>query len=240
MLLDVIRSLGRRWYVLVAGILATAALAFGAFQLTPPVYNTRGLVLLLPPENAVPPGGNPFLALSDLDLPARLIVAYFQSAPAQAAVEDRAPDAEYTVAIEESTRGPVIAVDVTDSSPEGALETLRFLMDDIPIQLQRMQSEVDVPATATVSSIPFTADTEAEQDDSATIRIVLAAAAVGLVATGALAFTLDGFMLRRRARRHTVVEEQVASILDTSTQPTTVVEGDHLAPVSARVRRSVP
>jgi hypothetical protein len=226
--------------VLVAGILATAALAFGAYQLTPPVYDTRGLVLLMPPENAVPPGGNPFLALSDLDLPARLIVAYFQSAPAQAAVEKRAPDAEFTVAIEESTRGPVIAVDVTDSSPDGALETLDYLMGDIPVQLERMQNEVDVPATATVGSIPFTADVKAEQDDSATIRIVLAAAAVGLVATGALAFTLDGLILRRRARKQTVLEEHVSSILDTSTSPTTIVDGDHHAPVSARLRRPVP
>ncbi|HKP06157.1 MAG TPA: hypothetical protein VJU58_02790 [Microbacterium sp.] len=235
MLLDVIRALGRRWYVLVAGLLATAALAFGAYQLTPPVYSARGLVLLLPPQSSVPAGGNPFLVLSDLDLPARLIVAYFQSAPAQTAVEDRSPEAEYTVSIEESTRGPVIAVDVTDASPASTLATLQYLMDDIPVQLARMQGDVAVPAEATVGSTPFTLDTEAEPDYSSTIRIVLAAAAVGVVATGVLAFTLDGLILRRRVRSRSLTDDHVASLVEVSAQ--TSPQGDHLTPVPARVRR---
>ena len=114
--LDVIAALGRRWYVTVAGLFATAALLLGASTLEPPVYTARGLVLLVPSQQMVGKGGNPFLALGGLDLPARVVVAYYESDVAKARFTSGTADSEYVVAIEESTRGPVISVDVTDSS----------------------------------------------------------------------------------------------------------------------------
>ena len=98
------------------GILLTGVLGYSASAFVAPSYTARGLVLMLPSKNAVGPGGNPFLGLGGLDLPARVVVAYYTSAPAQEAIAEVTPGASVTVSMEESTRGPVIAIDVSADS----------------------------------------------------------------------------------------------------------------------------
>jgi len=237
---EIFHALARRWYVLVAGALLTLGMAYGAVQATPPEHTARALVLLLPSESSVGPGGNPFLALSGLEQPAGILVAYFSSASARQVITDQAPNAEYEVAIDDSTRGPVIAVSVTDSSPEETLSTLNYIVDQVPIELARLQQQVDAPLAATIGSMPLTVDGEAERDLSGTIRLAIAAVVVGLVLTGVVAFALDGLILRRRLRRSSrsepgaAVETTEEPLLHSATQePLT-----HSAtPVPARARR---
>jgi hypothetical protein len=202
--LDLIAALGRQWMVSVAGLLATAALVWGASAVEPPVYTARALVLLVPSEQAVGKGGNPFLALGGLDLPARVVVAYYESDSAKARFTSGSPDAEYVVAIEESTRGPVIAVDVTDETPQHALETLGQLTSSIPVELRRLQKEVGAPENTIVSTLVIAKDEQAEADTSGTVRMLIAAAGVGLVGTVVGAVATDG-MRRSRSRRRTPV-----------------------------------
>ncbi|GAA1978801.1 hypothetical protein [Microbacterium pumilum] len=201
MVLDVLKALARRWYVLVAGVLLTAGIAYGAYVASPPEYNARGLVLLLPSEAAVGVGGNPFLTLSGLEQPAGIVVAYFGSTTAQAEVAEQSPTAEYVVGIDDSTRGPVIAIDVTDHSAAAALSTLNFIAERIPAELERLQQDVDAPAQAVITSMPLTIDEKAKSDISGTLRLVIAALAAGVVATGFVAFALDGVLLRRSQSR---------------------------------------
>lgn len=197
--LDVIATLGRQWIVTVAGLIATAALVWGATTVEQPVYTARALVLLVPSEQAVGKGGNPFLALGGLDLPARVVVAYYESDVAKARFTSGSPDAEYVVAIEESTRGPVIAVDVTDATPQRTLETLDLLTSSIPVELERLQAEVDAPQNAIVSTLVLAKDERAAIDTSGTVRMIIAAAGVGLVVTVVGAVAIDGLQ-RSRAR----------------------------------------
>ena len=119
-------------------------------------------------------GGNPFLALSGLELPARLLVAYLDSATAQAQVAEVAPTATYDVSIEESTRGPVIAVDVTDDTADGALATLIYIANEVSIQLDRLQEQVAAPTDSEVTSMPLTIDSTAERDTSSAVRLSVA------------------------------------------------------------------
>lgn len=235
MVRDVIRALGRRWYVLLVGLLLTAGLAYGAYSTTPPEYTARGLVLVLPSEDSIKAGGNPFLNLSGLEQPASIVVAYFASSTAKEEIANRAPHAEFEVALDSSTRGPVIAVDVTDKSSEETLSTLTYLMDQIPVQLQRLQQEVDAPAGAMVTSMQLVVDDSAEADRAGTIRTVIAAIVVGLAATGVAASMLDGLLLSRRARR--VDLAGVAS--PPSDSPRTVVEKQSSDARSRRTRMGV-
>ncbi|MGB3375154.1 MAG: hypothetical protein WBA87_08455 [Microbacterium sp.] len=201
LVVDVFRALGRRWYVTVVGVLLTAGLTVGAFAVTPPEYNARALIMLLPSQSAVGEGGNPFLTLGGLEQPAGILVAYFSSAPARAQVEAQSPTAEYTVAIDDSTRGPVIAIDVTDTTQKSALDILSFIADSIPSELERLQDEVDAPAKAVITSMPLTVDNKAEMSSANMIRMMIAALVVGLVTTLIVAFAVDGLILRRRLRR---------------------------------------
>ena len=201
MILDVLRALRRRWYVLIVGLLLTGGLAYGAYKTTPPEYTARGLVMLLPAKASIGAGGNPFLSLSGLEQPASIVVAYFASTAERDEIADRAPNAEFEVVIDSSTRGPVIAVTVTDNSPAKTLSTLNYITDQIPVQLQRLQQEVSAPPETMVTSAPLVIDESAEANRAGTIRMVIAATMLGLVATCVAAFTLDGMLLSRRARR---------------------------------------
>ena len=201
MLTEVFQALGRRWYAVLVGMLATVALAYTAYAVTPTQYAARGIVLLLPSADATAEAGNPFLALSGLEQPAGVVVAYFASSSAQREVEALSPSAEYLIAIDDSTRGPAISVNVTDSTAASAIAMLDYLIDRVPEELARIQAELDVPSSAAVGSMALTADTVAEQDRSAMVRMVIAATGLGVLLTGAAAFTLDGMLLRRRQRR---------------------------------------
>jgi len=198
---DVVKALARRWYVVLVGLLLTAGLAVSAYSVTPPEYNARALVLLLPGPNAVAEGGNPFLALSGLEQPASIVVAYFASESAHTEVERLSRTAEYEVLLDDSTRGPVISVDVTDRTAEATLSTLDHLLTRIPEELARLQGEVDAPESSVITSMELAVDSEATRETSSTVRNVIAAVVVGVVVTGFAAFALDGLLLRRRMRR---------------------------------------
>ncbi len=201
MILDVFRAMGRRWYIVIAGLLATVGLAYGAYGASPPEYSARGLVLLLPSEASVGKGGNPFLNLAGLEQPAGIVVAYFSSTTWRDEIAKRAPDAQFLVAIDDSTRGPVVVVDVTDKSATETLATLKYITDQIPIELARLQQEVGAPQTATITSMPLVVDTRAEANTSGATRLMIAAAGLGVVLTGIVSFAADGMLSRRQGSR---------------------------------------
>ncbi|WP_454851939.1 hypothetical protein [Promicromonospora soli] len=209
--LNVIRALGRRWYVTLAGLLVTGALAWTVTDMVPPVYTARALVLLVPSEQAVGKGGNPFLALGGLDLPARVVVAYYESDVARTRFASQSSDGEYVVAIEESTRGPVIAVDVTDATPQQTLATLDRITESIPVELQRLQEEVDAPPKSVVTTLLLAKDEKAQTDSGGTVRLLIAATAAGLVGTGVVAVALDGMLRSRRARAAAVLRARASA-----------------------------
>ncbi|HWI31336.1 MAG TPA: hypothetical protein VNT50_07580 [Microbacterium sp.] len=201
----VMSALGRRWYIVLVGLLMTAALGYGVINISPPNYTARGLVLLLPPLDPnveTPAGENPLLSLSGLDLPARVVVASFSSNAAQERIAKLHPDAEVSVEMEESTRGPIISIDVTDSSPKGTIATLDYVAGSVATSLQSLQDEIGVPAEAIVNSKPLTMDTLAEADYGDLVRLLILAAGAGLVVTVLAAYVLDGIMARtvRRGR----------------------------------------
>lgn len=190
----------RRWYVLVVGLIISFGLAYGGTQASPPHFSARALVMLLPSQATVGPNGNPFLDLSGLDLPARVVVSSLTSTSTRDAVGEAYPDIDYAVSIEESTRGPVIALDVTGPTEVAALEALPYLMQESRATLDRLQSEVEAPANATIRSMVLTQDRSATEERGGTLRLAIAGLAAGLVATLFAASAIDGRSRQRRAR----------------------------------------
>ena len=198
MVFDVLRALGRRWYVVLVGLLLTAGMVYGAYKASPPEYNARALVLLLPSQAEVGKRGNPFLQLTGLEQTAGILAAYLSSEPARAEVEGLSPSAEYEVGIDDSTRGPVIAVDVTDETAMDTLKTLDHLLKRIPEELARMQQETAVRKSAVIGSMQLTVDRQPKADIRGTVRLMIAALVVGVVVTGVTAFAIDGLAQRRK------------------------------------------
>ena len=193
---DVLGPIRRRWYILLVGLLLAAGMGWATAVLAPSQYTARGLVMLLPSQLTTGPKGNPLLNLGGLELPARVLIAYYSSEPAKSDLEKFAPKAEVTVSMEESTRGPIIAVDVTDVTADGAMSVLQHVTDSIPENLARIQNSVNTAKQAAVGSMPLVLDNEAERDISGTVRLVLASVVAMLALTFFVLFSLDGIMLR--------------------------------------------
>jgi hypothetical protein len=229
--LDVLRALGRRWYVVIAGLVLTAAMTLGAYQLSPPEHNARALVLLLPPKSDLGKGGNPFLQLSGLEQPASILTGYFSSEPARAEVEKLSPNAQFTVAIDSSTRGPVILVDVTDDTAAATMKVLEYLLGRIPEELTSLQQKVGARQATTIRSMPLVVDRQPKADTSGTLRAMIAALVLGLVATGVTAYSIDGLVQRRRVSKRSARVAPAVVGPDTNIKPLAPV------PLARRVRR---
>lgn len=195
-------ALGRRWYVVLVGVALTLGAGWYIYDTNSPDYTASGLVLLLPPtgtgEDA---GSNPFLQLGGLELTARVLVATYSSTTFVDEVEARSPDAEVEVSVDESTRGGVILVDVTDTSAQGSLDLLDFVTTDVSARLAALQEQVGVEDAATVRSMLLAKDAEAEPDFQSLIRILVIAVGGGLAATLGIALLVDVIIERRHGRR---------------------------------------
>ncbi|MDQ7992683.1 MAG: hypothetical protein AAGC63_05755 [Propionicimonas sp.] len=198
---EIFGVLGRRWYIVLLGVLMSLGLAVAALAVTPPLYEARGTLLLMPSKDQLSTGGrNPFLHLDALDGPAGIVMARLNGDETRLAIEAVAPKAEYVVESDPAMRGPTIQVTVTDSTPAGALAILDRMLTMASDILQQVQAEREVPDAASVGSMRLVVDTKAERVTSATVRMVMAALGAGLLATAVLAFSLDGLLLRRRRR----------------------------------------
>jgi hypothetical protein len=203
------------------GLLVTAVLIVLSPRLAPPEYAARGLVVLMPPRGVSATGDNPFLDLGGLDLPARVLVAYYSSNSTADAIKAVSPNADVTVSIEESTRSPVIAVDVLDTSPQDALKTLDYVVGTIPTNLTSLQAEVKAPAETRVTSMNLTIDQRAVPDLTNLVRYLIVVG-VGVPAlTALLAIAIDG-AIRRRARLRNQPDDD-----DDDDQPTDRVDSNH-------------
>lgn len=199
-LADLLSAFRRRWYLALTGLILTAALGYGAVVTNPPSYTARGLVLLLPSQSSLKSVPNPLLGLDGLDLPGRVLTAYYASANAQADLKRAAPSAEISVYVDDSTGGPVIAVDVKDSTPQDTIKALNYVVDSIPVHLAQIQQQVGASTADSVRSTPLVVDTKAQISRRAQIRVIIAAIVVGLLATVLIVFAVDGIALRRRRK----------------------------------------
>ncbi|WP_315549325.1 hypothetical protein [Microbacterium aurum] len=196
-----LRALTRRWYVLLIGLVVTSALAYLAWMTTPPTYSAQGTELLLPPSAQVETGTkNPLLELSGLDAPAALVIGRLDGQAVREEVTAFSAEADYTVETDPTLRGPTVLVTMTDVSPEKALESLEYVLDMVPDVLASLQSGLEVPPAATVTSMRLATDSEPEPERSATLRALVLAAGIGLAVTIIAAVALDAW-LRRRGRR---------------------------------------
>lgn len=201
-LVDVLRTLISRWYLLIVGLAATGALCVVALQQVPPSYEARGTVLLLPPENLLSDGANPFLYLGGLEQPAEIVTKYLDADAPREALAATEPTAVYAVALDQSsTSGPVIAVTVQDVTPEGAVRVLNEVLDSIPAALRTLEESIAVPEGSSIGSMRLSVDETPSTVTKESLRAVMAAAAVGSLSTVLGIAVLDGFLRRRAAKR---------------------------------------
>jgi hypothetical protein len=188
--------LARRWYVVLVGVLAVLALCWGTAVLVPAQYDVTSTVLLLPPETIVDGEPvNPLMNLGGLDGVTDVLSTAFED------TSEAGLDAEYTVERDLTLAGPVVLVNVSDTSPKDALGVQTLLLDRLPVKLDELQEAVGVPNSARITSTVLTEDDTPKSNRKSQIRAVLVVAVVGLAGTYLAASALDGVILGRRRSR---------------------------------------
>lgn len=198
---DLVASLLRRWYLVLAGFLATAALGLLVYQQVPATYQASASVVLVPPPTAVISGDNPYLYMGGLDQALSVLVVKLNSAAIAEPIGEANGDVTYVVGQDVTTSGPIMQVDVDGAETGATLSALRAVLDVIPGTLASLQEELAVEPGARISVLELAVDREVTIADGDQIQALLTAVAAGGASTLLLSGLLDRVLLKRRARR---------------------------------------
>lgn len=209
----------RRWYVLLAALLATAGLTYSVYQSSDPTYEISGTAVLLPGTSSVPEGGNGFLYLGGLNPALEVLMRSVNSdATSKELLANEPSTTTYTVVRDLDASGPIVLVTATSDTVDGARRTLRAVLDVLPDRLADLQNDVAVPTAARMSVLDLAIDQKPKAITNDRTRAVLGVAAGGIVASLLLTGLVDGLVLSvarrrasRRSRRGAVVTPSVVS-----------------------------
>lgn len=199
-LADTLRGLWRRWYIVVPGMLITAALAAGAWSMIPPVYERSSTQLLVPGALSMPDGANPYLFLGGLAPAADVLVRGVGSENAVNEVTKDYPEVEIEISRDTSTAGPVILIGVTAASDSDAQEVLGLLVDRTAAVLDELQETEKVLAENRVTLLPITVDSQSVLDQRSRFIAVAATGLAGMALTLLIAALVDGLSPQRKRR----------------------------------------
>ena len=203
---QLLRSCLRRWYLVLFGLLATAALTWYAFTSIAASYQIQATAVLLPGATTVPEQGNGFLYLGGLTPALEVLVRSVNSdtTAEQILGDDFDNDdslAEYSVARDLEASGPIMLVTATGPSPDEAREILDKVIAVIPERLASLQADVEVPEGSQMTSLTLSVDDRVEVLTTDRTRLLLGVAAGGLILTVIGTGLIDGLILSARRRR---------------------------------------
>jgi hypothetical protein len=204
---DLLVGLRRRWYVALLGLLATAALAVVAVRMVPVTYTATTSILLLPPQPAVGPKGNPYLNLAGLSQALEVLSTRVDASDATQAVLGAHPTVTATVGPDPTTTGPILLISSTADSPQESMEVRDQLSGIVPDVLVTMQNDIGVRQVSRITASPLASDRRPTKEIKDQLRAVIAIVAAGsagsFLVTGYLDFLLavrSGTAVRRRIR----------------------------------------
>ncbi|HLS34106.1 Wzz/FepE/Etk N-terminal domain-containing protein [uncultured Georgenia sp.] len=218
---ELLRSLVRRWYVVLLGLLLTAGLAFVAVSAAPPTYESRAYVALLPGEATYPENSNPFLYLGGGTQIRDILLRVMTTDEVREAVLGDTPGAGFSV-VPDPMGGPLVLVAGVATTPNGALETTSAVLDQLPAVLDDLQASRQVPVRARFTTLVVSQDAKPTVVRSNTTRATVIAVAAGLAATVLVTVWFDGMLSsRRRGRRaaHADVATSPSEVLEHGTSP---------------------
>jgi hypothetical protein len=209
---EVPRTLLKRWYFTLVGVLLTAIGCVGVAVVVPAQHEATATVALLPPKSGAVEGDNPYLALAGLDQALGIVIRALDAQDVHELVESKWPEASYTLEPDFTTSSPIINVKVLDRDPYASLELTQSLVDLVPTTLIKLQSGLGVPTRAQITSIVIAKDQIPELRRKNQLRAVIAIGTLGLLGTALSVALLDGFLInpqRLDKRRRKAVKQRI-------------------------------
>ena len=195
---DTLRGLWRRWYIVLPGMLLSASLAVGVWNLIPPGYERSSTQLLIPGAASIPDGANPYLFLGGLTPAADVIVRAVGSENLLNEVVAENPGVEIEVSRDTTTAGPVILIVVTAASDVAAEQVLELLVERTATELDDLQETENIPVKNRMTVVPITVDSKSILQERSRFIAAGAAGLVGLALTLFVAGLVDGFSRQRK------------------------------------------
>lgn len=200
---DALRVLGRRWLVVLLGVLVTGGAGFYAITVVPTEYQARAQYVLLLPSGATGVNNptNPYINLnSGLIFVTALIASDLGTKDVARSLVKGGFESDYSVA-QSTSGGPSLDVVVNGTDPDDVLATRNELLGRFDEELDSLQDVVGIPDRQLIFSRTNAVDPVAEVVPGAKKKALVLIAAVGMIVTLIMAFSMDGLLRRRRARK---------------------------------------
>lgn len=198
---ELIKSLVRRWYVVLAGLLLTGSMCALVYNKVPATYEASGSLVLMPPSATVGEKGNPYLYLVGMSQALDVLTRRANAAEVRNPVLAKFPGMTYSVDADRSTSGAVVLVKVSGPSPSAAMGGLKAALATVPATLTAMQDELSVAEFSRIGLKTIVVAPEASKENKAQLQLIIVTAGVGVVGAVLLARTLDGLILAKRIER---------------------------------------
>lgn len=198
---ELLRAVGRRWYVLILGLLLVAGSVVFTLRYVPLTYDAKSSILLLPPNSSTEEDWNPFLDLGGLDLVAGVLGKSLTDSDSVQSIVPPGSTSEYTVEMDASVSGSVLEIAASGVDPEAAFSTLDAVVDLATTRLDDLQSSAGAPQSSHVQLMVITNNTVAQPNAGTLLRTLIVVVGGGLAVTLLLTIAIDSAIRRRRPPR---------------------------------------
>lgn len=198
---DLGHALLRRWYLVIVGLLATAAGVYGIQQYIPITYKAEASVVLVPPETAVIEGENPYLYMGGLDQAMSVLIVRMNSDSIAQKILHNDPNLTYNLAKDATTTGPIILIESEAPTGDAALDIVDKLLKSMPPNLVAIQDALGVQENARISVMTIVQDHEATEVTKKQMRMMIAGAGGGVALTLLFTGWIDQMLNKLKVRR---------------------------------------
>ncbi len=209
-LAEIWRVMRRRWYVLLPGLLLTAALITGVYLLVPVEYRSQSTVTLLNSKKAtVAFDGNPFLSTqASLTGMADGLARNLNSDDSKADLKVLGLTGLYEAKIADNAQGPFMWLSVTGTDPAAVLKSDQLFTAYAEKRLLEFQAQQSVTPEAMIRMATIVPPQKPEAQTKTRLQYLVMAAALGFVLSLVATFFVEA--RRRKAgkpgRRGLVVD----------------------------------
>lgn len=203
-LAEIWRVMLRRWYVLLPGLLVTAALIAGVYLLVPVNYRSQSTVTLLNSKKAtVAFDGNPFLSTqASLTGMADGLARNLNSDDSRADLKSQGVTGEYEAKIADNALGPFMWLSVTGTDPAAVLKSDQLFTAYAEKRLQEFQAQQSVTPEAMIRMATLVPPQEPEAQTKTRLQYLVMAGALGFVLSLVATFFVEARKRPKGPGRH--------------------------------------
>ncbi|UXM89863.1 hypothetical protein [Paenarthrobacter sp. JL.01a] len=198
----ILKSLLRRWFIVVLGLALTAGACFFLQQSAPDNYKAQASLVLLPSTKSVGEAGNPYLGLGGMSEALDILTRKMSSEEFKEKIRDQAGTSTFTAEADKGTSGAILLITASSHDADQALRLLDTVMNQAPVALTELQDVLNVPTTSRISTMKLLEDNKAVPEVKARTQLLLVTAAGGVALSVVVTVLIDGLLLSRKQRRN--------------------------------------